>query len=64
MMKKIKSFLNKRKLRNISKYAGLSDFLIHASDKEKKAVFFRAAELANEDQAKIYNRSSFKTKNS
>ena len=41
------------KIRQKTKSTGLSDFLLHASDKQKEKVFREAARRANEDQRKL-----------
>lgn len=40
--------------RSVSKYTGLSDFLLHASPDEKKKIITEAARRANEDQFKVF----------
>lgn len=39
------------------KSAGLSGFLLHASEKEKHKVFTEAARMANEEQRETFSRS-------
>lgn len=41
---------------------GFSDFFLRASPQEKKQVFRRAAERANEEQRKVYEESDLEMK--
>jgi len=45
---------------SVSEYAGLSDFLLHASSDEKKKVITEAARRANEDQFKVFSKAQLK----
>ncbi len=50
-------FSLKQKNRPIKKTDELSNFLLHASDKEKQRVFREAANRANKDQQELVERS-------
>lgn len=54
MIRAIKRFFMQERKRSVSKYTGLSDFLLHASPDEKKKIITEAARRANEDQFKIF----------
>jgi hypothetical protein len=56
MIEKIKSIFGIKKTKEV-KYKSLSDFFLHASPKERKDLFFRAAKKSNEDQLKVFNQS-------
>ena len=62
MIKRIVNFLKGEKTPEIRKYAGVSDFLLHAPVNEKKKVITKAAEKANEDQLKVFEAARLKTK--
>lgn len=49
-------FFNKKK-KSISASDTLSQFLLHASEKEKQRVFLEAANRANKDQRELVERS-------
>lgn len=43
-------------------YAGLSDFLLRASPKEKREVITEAARRANKDQFEVFTKARLKVK--
>lgn len=61
LMKLIKFFKKNSKK---AKSGRFSDFLLHASEKEKQDVLKEAARKANEDQRELFSSSRLKTKTS
>ena len=60
MIKAIRSIFKGEGKKNISDYAGFSDFFLRASDEEKKKVITEAAKKANEDQLKVFHNARLK----
>ncbi len=62
MMRYISNIFKSEFSKGPENYAGLSDFLIHASADEQKKVFMEAARRANEDQLKMFREATLKAK--
>lgn len=62
MMDKIKAIFKRGKVKGISDYSGMSDFLMHAPEEKKMEVVREAARLANEDQMRTFNKARLKIK--
>ncbi len=60
MIKRIKKLFRGKNPHRISDYSGLSDFLIHAPEGERLAVLRRAAQLANEEQLRTFEKAGSK----
>ena len=60
MIDLIGKIFNRRKSERVTKYSGFSDFLLRASPEEKKRIFTKAAQKANEDQSKVFSDAEFK----
>ena len=60
MIERLKTLFKGSKQKGISGYAGLSDFLVHAPEERKKAVFSEAARRANKDQMETFVKSQIK----
>ena len=61
MIKILKAIFQGRAVSGVEKYSGFSDFLLHASSDEKKAVMQEAARKANKDQMKVFEEARLKT---
>lgn len=44
--------------KSATKYSGLEDFFLRASDDEKQKVFTEVAKKANEDQRELFRRAN------
>ncbi len=56
-MHKLIAMFNKGKTEETPKYKGLSDFVTRAPAAIKREVFYKAAQMANEDQMQTYKRA-------
>lgn len=60
MLKLLYKLLGIRTEKKTKEYSGISDFLLNASDAEKKEVITEAAKRANDDQLKVFNAARLK----
>lgn len=60
MIRAITRFFMRKGKKSVSEYAGLSDFMLHASSDEKKKIIAEAARRANEDQFRIFSKARLK----